>query len=71
MFLINGVALGGAQPIGRFREIIDVQLASARALVAAGLPEHAICETLCAKNVPAEPDKPEKEPAPEGTRVSR
>ncbi len=36
-FFINGRFLGGAQPIERFRELIDAELAEARALVASGV----------------------------------
>jgi hypothetical protein len=71
MFLINGVAVGGAQPVERFREVIDIQLATAKALVASGLPEHAVCKTLCANNLPAKPAKPEKESEPEDTTTPR
>jgi protein-disulfide isomerase len=71
MFLINGFAIGGAQPIERFKEIIDIQLVAAKALVASGLPEHAVCKTLCANSLSAEPAKPEKEPAPGDTIISR
>ena len=49
-FLINGVAIAGAQPIDKFKESIDTQLAAAKALLAAGVAAHAIYPTLCAKN---------------------
>ncbi|MFT5355817.1 MAG: protein-disulfide isomerase, partial [Polyangiales bacterium] len=38
-FFINGEQLMGAQPYDRFREVMDRQLAAARALVAAGTPQ--------------------------------
>jgi protein-disulfide isomerase len=58
-FHINGVALVGAQPAARFREIIDGELTAARALLAAGTPARDIYPARCARNVPpAEPPAP-------------
>jgi len=37
-FFINGRPLAGAQPLPRFTELIDAELAAARALVASGTP---------------------------------
>ena len=45
-FLINGVTLSGAQPVEKFAEIIDEQLAKAAALVAAGTPRRRVYAEL-------------------------
>jgi len=49
-FRINGVTLSGAQPIEKFKEVIDQQLAAARELRATGIPARAIYATLTDKN---------------------
>jgi protein-disulfide isomerase len=63
-FHINGVALVGAQPAERFRAVIDVELGSAKELLAAGTPARGIYPALCARNLavaapPAPPSTPE------------
>jgi protein-disulfide isomerase len=68
-FLINGVVLAGAQPIERFKEIIDAQLAAAKGLIAAGLPAHEVYPALCARNIAAEPARPERPPESEDTTI--
>jgi protein-disulfide isomerase len=49
-FRINGVTLSGAQPIDKFKEAIDAQLAEAQKLVAAGTPKEQVYPTLVKKN---------------------
>jgi len=41
-FYINGAALSGAQPLEKFKEVVDAELARARALVAAGTPRGSV-----------------------------
>lgn len=45
-FFINGKKLAGAQPYERFRDIVDRELATARALLAAGTPRSRIYDTV-------------------------
>ncbi|MEM9861640.1 MAG: thioredoxin domain-containing protein [Myxococcota bacterium] len=45
-FFINGEQLTGAQPFERFKEVIDRQLAAARAAVEAGTPRARVYATL-------------------------
>lgn len=45
-FFINGVRLSGAQPLEKFKELIDAELAKARALVETGVSRAKIYETL-------------------------
>ena len=47
-FFINGKKLAGAQPFESFAAVIDRELASARALVAAGTPRARVYETILA-----------------------
>jgi protein-disulfide isomerase len=55
VFRINGVPLSGALPIENFKQIIDAQLAAAKALVAAGVPPAQVYPTLCTQNAAAAP----------------
>ena len=45
-FFINGHLLSGAQPYERFAEVVDRELASARALLAAGTPRERVYDTI-------------------------
>lgn len=45
-FFINGVRLSGAQPFEKFTELIDAELAKARALVAKGVPRSRLYDAL-------------------------
>jgi protein-disulfide isomerase len=65
VFRINGLSVMGAQPIGRFIEIIDAQLAMAQQLVAAGTPASALYASLSARNAAAELAERQAEDAPE------
>jgi protein-disulfide isomerase len=77
-FRINGVAVVGAQPFEKFKEVIDAQLAEAQKLVAAGTPKEKVYVELTKKNAagggeaaagrPSEPAKP-PQPPPEDTTV--
>ena len=57
-FRINGVTVSGAQPIDKFTEVIDAQLAEAAKLVASGTRPSDVYVTLTNKNQAAGPDKP-------------
>jgi protein-disulfide isomerase len=63
-FFINGRFLSGAQPVDKFKEIIDAQLAVAKGLVAKGVPRDKVFRELMktAKGA-AEPEKKDV-PAP-------
>jgi len=65
VFRINGIPLMGAQPIDRFKEVIDVQLAVAKALVSSGTAANQIYNVLSAQNARAVPAEVEKSPEPE------
>ncbi len=65
VFRINGIPLMGAQPIEAFKEIIDAQLATAKALLAAGTPASQLYPALSARNAAAAPAVAEEAPAPE------
>ncbi len=57
-FFVNGRRLSGAQPYEKFKEIIDVQLAAAKALVARGVPRDKVFgELMKTAKAPAEPEK--------------
>src|SRR6185436_5477764 len=59
-FRINGVTLSGAQPIDKFAEVIDAQLAEAKKLVASGTKPADVYTTLTNKNQTAQPSQPQK-----------
>lgn len=64
--LINGVFLSGAQPIDKFRAVIDEQRRSAEQLRKGGVPPERIYAQLSEKNVadrppPAKADVPQKQ----------
>ncbi|WP_437278735.1 thioredoxin domain-containing protein [Sorangium sp. So ce375] len=63
---INGVLLVGAQPAERFAEIIDAQLASARALRAEGTPPERIYAELAKKNFAPPAEEPDDADEEEG-----
>jgi protein-disulfide isomerase len=63
-FRINGVTLSGAQPLERFRAIIDEQLAAAQELTSTGTPARAVYALLTAKNF-VEPPPPAADVAEE------
>lgn len=54
-FFINGRRLIGAQPIEKFRAIIDEEIAKAEAMVVAGTPRAGVYEAIQKQAVPPEP----------------
>jgi protein-disulfide isomerase len=67
-FMINGVALVGAQPLEKFKEVIDAQLTKAKAAMASGTKADKIYVEMSKQNktaAPAQPEQAKKEAAPE------
>jgi protein-disulfide isomerase len=67
-FLINGVALSGAQPFDKFKEVIDAQLSKAQAAIASGTKPDKIYVEMSKANkaaTPAAPEQARKEEKPE------
>jgi protein-disulfide isomerase len=56
-FFVNGVRLAGAQPIEKFKALIDKQLAAAKALVDSGVPRARVYEAVIREG--KEPPPPE------------
>ena len=75
VFRINGIALMGAQPIDRFKEIIEAELAAAKDVMASGTSSGQVYFVLSARNAAAAPAAQEKssapEPEPEDTTIWR
>ena len=69
-FFVNGIRLAGAMPFEKFKEVIDAQLAKAKALVAAGTPRAKVYETIIkeGKSPPA-PEKKVVEAPPKDSPV--
>lgn len=61
-FFINGIRLAGAQPIEKFKEVVDAQLAKAKALVAKGTSRAQVYAELMKDG--KEPPPPEKKDVP-------
>jgi protein-disulfide isomerase len=61
-FFINGRRLAGAQPIEKFRAVIDAELATAKAIVARGVAPALVYETL--QKTAKAPPAPEKKAIP-------
>lgn len=61
-FFINGRKLSGAQPFDAFKKVIDEQLASAKAVVAKGVPKAKVYEEIMKSG--KEPPPPEKKDVP-------
>jgi protein-disulfide isomerase len=69
-FFINGVRLVGAQPYDAFREVIDQQLAVARARIAAGEAPDRVYAVLSKENHAAQPpDKDDDDEQPPDTKT--
>jgi protein-disulfide isomerase len=66
-FFINGMRLSGAQPLEKFKEVIDAQLAKAKAVVARGIPRAKVYEEVTREG--KEPPPPERKdvPAPDAS----
>jgi protein-disulfide isomerase len=60
-FRINGVTVSGAQPLDKFTEVIDAQLAEAQKLVASGVKPSEVYVQLTNKNQTAQPEKGDKD----------
>ncbi len=66
-FFVNGVLVHGAQPIEKFRPVIDAQLQAAREATAAGTPPARLYAQLTAQSfVPPAPE-PDREDPPDTT----
>lgn len=63
--LINGIAVGGAQPFDKFKEVIDEQLKKAQALIASGTKPDQVYVKLTQENKAAEPAAPDANKKPE------
>jgi len=70
-FFINGRRLMGAQPIAKFRELIDKQLSAASAVVQKGTPQAKIYDTLQQGAVDAPPPETVSVPPPTKANPSR
>jgi protein-disulfide isomerase len=73
--IINGISVNGAQPLPKFKEVVDAQLKEAQALLAKGTKKNQVYVALSQQNwkdAPKQPDKrddkgKEKEPAEDTT----
>jgi protein-disulfide isomerase len=70
-FFINGRRLVGAQPLEKFTEIIDAELARAQALVKQGTPASAVYDATIKNGKTAEQPTAVSVPAPTATSPSR
>jgi protein-disulfide isomerase len=70
-FFINGRRLVGAQPIEKFREIIDEQLVTATALVQKGTPAAGVYDAIQKNAITADPLDKKSVPAPTKDNPSR
>ncbi len=52
---VNGIALSGAQPLEKFKVIIDAELSEAKKLVAQGAPPASVYRVRVAENLQAQP----------------
>ncbi|MRG94138.1 DsbA family protein [Polyangium spumosum] len=62
-FFINGVHLSGAQPVDKFRAIIDEQIAAARKATAGGTAPEKVYAVLSAQNYQKPEDRPDARPS--------
>ena len=62
-FFINGVHLSGAQPIDKFRAVIDEQIAAARKATASGTAPEKVYAVLSAQNYQKPADRPGSSPS--------
>jgi protein-disulfide isomerase len=68
-FRINGVELSGAQPLDRFKQTVDTELAKANAKVATGTPKNQIYVVMSKENFAQSPPKPHDDEADEDTKT--
>ena len=67
-FFINGVRLVGAYPIDKFKEVIDEQLATAKGIVAGGVPRAGVYDEIMKRGRDyTSPSTPAAAPAANGT----
>lgn len=67
--IINGIALSGAQPFDKFKEIIDAQLEKAKNLIASGTKPDQVYVKLSQEQYKAAPEAPKREPQEEDKSV--
>lgn len=60
-FRINGVTVSGAQPLDKFREVIDDQLREAKDLLAEGVARNRISTLLTERNLTSVHEEPEED----------
>jgi protein-disulfide isomerase len=65
-FFINGVALSGAQPYGKFKEVVEAQLEKAKQKLAAGTAPRALYTALARENHRAPAPEAEGDEGDEG-----
>jgi protein-disulfide isomerase len=68
--IVNGVSVNGAQPLEKFKEVVDAQLKEAQALTAQGKKKNEVYVELTKKNwkeKPAAPEGDTREPAEDKT----
>ncbi|MBX7101898.1 MAG: thioredoxin domain-containing protein [Myxococcaceae bacterium] len=63
-FFINGRSLSGAQPIDRFKALIDTELGKAQAMVSGGVSPDQVYAKIMEKGVDAPPPPPARPAAP-------
>jgi protein-disulfide isomerase len=66
-FFINGMRLSGAQPLDKFKEVIDAQLAKAKAVLARGVPKAKIYEEITKEGKEPPPPERKEVPAPDAS----
>ncbi|HET9933901.1 MAG TPA: thioredoxin domain-containing protein [Polyangiaceae bacterium] len=70
-FFVNGVRLVGAQPLEKFRELIDAELAKARALKSSGVASKDVYAEVMKGATPPPPPQTKEVPAPDATTPVR
>ena len=68
-FRINGVELSGAQPLDRFKQLIDTELAKANVKVAGGTPKDKVYVVMSAANFAEAPAKNNEVDPPEDSKT--
>jgi protein-disulfide isomerase len=66
-FFINGMRLSGAQPFDKFKEVIDGQLAKAKAVLARGVPKAKVYEEVIKEGKEPPPPERKEVPAPDAS----
>jgi protein-disulfide isomerase len=69
-FFVNGYRVKGAQPFGKFKEVIDAQLAKAKGLVSKGVARASVYDEIMKEGkAPPAPEKKDVGPAPKDSPV--